>query len=499
MTEPSPPSRPDRFDPVQIIRLRRYGRAEDEHSDAELSWFIQQYTAGAIPDYQMAAWLMACCFRPLSPRETSTLTQCMVDSTPGGPLVWPTKGYPPLVDKHSTGGVGDKVSLILAPLVASLGVRVPMIAGRGLGHTGGTIDKLESIPGFCATLDMEQFQTIVNNIGCCINAAGPELCPADRKMYALRDCTCTVECLPLQTASILCKKIAEHPDSIVLDVKYGNGAFQSTPEQAAQLATSMVQTGHAQGLTPTTAFLTQMHQPLGYAIGNWYEVQECLEIMQPWSQNKNTALNYDLIALVCLQAGQMLLQSGLPQYQHQSLKDLTQLAFDQLKSGHVLPKFCDMALAQGADPPGRDSLWYPDASQLYPGVDICATTAGHVTQIQTMDLGWMTVALGAGRKMAHESVDPYAGILLRVKLGQTVSVGDVLCTLYAPPDKITEAVQQNALACFVLEEENVTTSSPSSLAIVTHQVTLEHGVQELPWEELPTVFHELYPQPSASP
>ena len=255
-------------DPVQMISIRRHGTRE--HTDAELHTWIQQYTAGQVPDYQMAAWLMAVCFHPLSPRETATLTDAMVQSTPGGPLDWSrvwnhqnhslddtkpnqskrhasSSSVPSsprhLVDKHSTGGVGDKVSILLVPLVASLGVAVPMIAGRGLGHTGGTIDKLESIAGFNTQFSStKQFQDRVHHVGCTICAAGPSLCLADQKLYALRDVTSTVQSIPLQTASILCKKIAEHPASLVLDVKYGSGAFQETAREAAELATRYVYT-----------------------------------------------------------------------------------------------------------------------------------------------------------------------------------------------------------------------------------------------------------------
>ena len=256
-------------DPVQMISIRRHGTRE--HTDAELHTWIQQYTAGQVPDYQMAAWLMAVCFHPLSPRETATLTDAMVQSTPSGPLDWssvwnhqnqnqnqlpeqnqsksdaPSSSVPSsprhLVDKHSTGGVGDKVSILLVPLVASLGVAVPMIAGRGLGHTGGTIDKLESIAGFYTQFsNTTTFQDRVHHVGCTICAAGPSLCLADQKLYALRDVTSTVQSIPLQTASILCKKIAEHPASLVLDVKYGSGAFQETAQEAAELATRYVYT-----------------------------------------------------------------------------------------------------------------------------------------------------------------------------------------------------------------------------------------------------------------
>jgi len=506
------------FDPIQVIRKRRYGPGE--HSDEELQWWIESYTNGSVPDYQMAAWLMATCFRPLSRNETAQLTHCMVQSTPGGPLQWNKGTNPPtmaaLVDKHSTGGVGDKVSLILSPLVASLGVGVPMISGRGLGHTGGTIDKLESIPGFDTQLSTADFQRLVAERGAAMAQAGPELCPADRQLYALRDCTSTVESIGLQTASIMCKKIAEHPDSLILDCKYGNGSFQSTAAAAGELAVNMVQTGHANGLEPTVGFLTQMSQPLGTAIGNWLEVQECLEIMELYKTRKpketngtvddnapidisptthvtDARLNYDLICLTCLQAGQMLLQSKLPQYQDQTLSELTQLAYDHLtQKPDTLNMFWDMGKAQGAK---GDSIqdWYPPAAEIYQGVDIVAPTTGRLIEISTTQLGLLAnVSLGAGRKQVHESVDPYAGMLLRCKLGHQVQEGQPMLTLYAPEEKITSAVMEQVARCFTIQQNDNEAAAPLK-PVVTHVVTLEDGVQEMSWEELAPCFHKLYP------
>ena len=331
---------------------------------------------------------------------------------------------------------------------------------------------------------MQQFQENVQRVGCCINAAGPDLCPADRKMYALRDVTCTVECIPLQTASIMCKKIAEHPDSIFLDVKYGTGAFQSTAEGAAELATSMVHTGKANGLNPTTAFLTRMSQPLGYAIGNWYEIQECLEILQ----GQFSKHNYDLVSLVSLQAGQMLLQSGL--FQGKSLDDLTQLAFERLQTGAAVAKFKEMALTQGADPKGTETLWYPSKDKLYHGISVKAPRSGWITDTHNMQLGWMAVALGAGRRMAHESVDPYAGILLDVKIGTHVQEGDTLATLYGPPSKIHQSLLEKTAACFVIQDSD---KELERVPVVTHCVTVKDGVQKLDWDDLPPVFRSIYP------
>jgi len=423
--------------PVEmILRLRKHAsalkqknggktNAEDNddgiYTDEELHSFISMYVRGDIPDYQMSAWLMAVCFCPLTPRETATLTQCYAES--GDLLEWPetlegssssssssssnganskgsskggSKRRPPLVDKHSSGGVGDKISLILAPLVATCGVAVPMIAGRGLGHTGGTIDKLEtSFPGYKVEHSTEDFSAIVlgkgadsPGVGCAIVAAGPELCPADRKIYALRDVTATGSCLSLITASIMSKKIAERPDSLVLDVKHGEGAFMETVEDARLLAESLVAVGEANGLTPTTAFLTDMNHPIGRAVGNWLEVEECIDVMKGNLRHDRLRLGRDLIALVVVQAGQMLYQScgsrtrtrsnssgredagttgaddedendddddddddgaSYRKYARMSLEECIRHAHEVLDSGKVLETFRRMLLAQGAE------------------------------------------------------------------------------------------------------------------------------------------------------
>ncbi|CAB9524674.1 Thymidine phosphorylase [Seminavis robusta] len=288
------------MDPVTMIQIKRCH--DRPHTDKELEWWIQQYTAGSIPEYQMSAWLMAVCWRGLNDRETATLTRAMVES--GERVDWNSTGTCTndslmlLVDKHSTGGVGDKISLVLAPLAACLGAHVPMMAGRGLGHTGGTIDKLESIPGYQTCLSVEAFQSQVKNVGCSIVSPNETLCPADRKLYALRDVTATVSSIPLQTASIMSKKIAENPNMLVLDVKYGAASFQSSSADAELLAHSMIATGQANGVQ-TSAFMTHMDHPIGYAVGNWLEVYECIQLMKTGKGSK------DLITLVVVQTAQL--------------------------------------------------------------------------------------------------------------------------------------------------------------------------------------------------
>ena len=447
------------FNAVQFIRTRRV--ALREHTDEEIAWWIDSYTKKQIPDYQMSAWLMAVCLRGLSARETATLTRCMVQS--GVQIQW-NEPDTYLVDKHSSGGIGDKVSIILTPLVATFdGIAVPMMAGRGLGHTGGTIDKLESIPGFRTDLTVAEFQQTVRSVGCVISTSGPTLCPADRLMYALRDVTDTVTSLPLQTASIMCKKIAEHPDSLVLDVKYGRGAFQADAAAAEKLAASMVATGEANGLCPTTAFLTRMNHPIGRAVGNWLEVKECVQIMR--SGGNDSELSRDLIALVTCQAGQMLLQSG--RFPGQSLEDLVQAARERLDSGAVLDKFVEMVTAQGGD---ASVVIQPDSypfSATHHGA-VVATQSGFIADIDALAVGAVAVELGAGRRVAGEDVDPCAGIWFHVQVGDSVEAGTTMLA-----DVYTNRDSDVLAGCIQRLQEAIkyTKEAVQVPPIITHRVT----------------------------
>lgn len=308
------------------------------HSEEELKWWIESYCANEIQEYQMSAWLMAVCFQGMTELETSLLTKYMVQS--GKVLEWPSDMV--LVDKHSSGGVGDKISLILAPLVVAASnhkVRVPMMAGRGLGHTGGTLDKLESIPGFDVNLSIDKFQSIVKTVGCSIVSATREMVVADRKLYALRDVTSTVSCVPLQTASIICKKIAENPDTLVLDCKYGRAAFQSNVEEVTTLAKRLISVAEENGVSPTTAFLTRMDQPIGTSVGNWLEVKECIDIL------KSGQGSMGLVTLVVVQAAQMLLQGGVSE----DFDECVDLVYTTLQEGKAFTVFRDMVEAQGGD------------------------------------------------------------------------------------------------------------------------------------------------------
>jgi pyrimidine-nucleoside phosphorylase len=440
-------------DPVQMIHTRR--NKLREHTDEEIEWWIASYCRGSIEEYQMSAWLMAVCFNPLSSRETATLTRSMVQS--GVRLDWShlaTKQA--LVDKHSTGGVGDKVSIILAPLVACLGVGVPMMAGRGLGHTGGTIDKLESIVGYRTDLSVDEFQQIVRTVGCAITTTGPDLCPADKKLYALRDVTSTVSSIPLQTASIMCKKIAENPQSLVLDVKYGRGAFQATADDAIELAVSMVSTGQANGLMPTTAFLTRMDHPIGCAVGNWLEVKECIDIMRAGQGSR------DLIELVLMQAGQMLLQSGV--FPDSSFEDCVNKAQDALEEGKALTKFREMVVAQG----GNVSV--VDNAEQYPTAEhsgqVLAQRNGFVAHMDALVVGDVSVQLGAGRRVANAPVNMRAGILLHYTVGDSVTKGDAIATVYTDLGDMMDEAIHRLQSCIEYSDEPLI-----RLPMVTHRVS----------------------------
>ena len=369
-------------------------------------------------DYQMTAWLMAICINGMTDKETATLTEAMIKS--GVEMDWQlydnNNKLSHKVDKHSTGGVGDKVSLILAPLVASFGLTVPMMAGRGLGHTGGTIDKLESISGFRTQYSAKEFAQLLlseGDDGSPLNAAivspSTNMCPADKRMYALRDVTSTVQSLPLQTSSIMSKKIAERPDSLVLDVKFGNGSFNDNVEESLELAKRMIQTGELCGIK-TTALITRMDEPLGCTVGNWLEVKECIDIM---ACNEND-LSKDLIDVTLALSGQMLVQGG----KADTLKQGITMAQANILNGKALKKFRQMVTAQGGD------VSFIDSPEKYPQAKhhckVISPQQGFIESIDSMEIGLTGVLIGAGRKSVEESVDFSAGILFKKKSGMFV-------------------------------------------------------------------------------
>jgi pyrimidine-nucleoside phosphorylase len=439
------------MDPVSMILTKRSN--DRPHTEEELEWWIQQYTNGDIPDYQMSAWLMAVCWRGMDTRETAALTRCMVES--GDQLEWGKGDNAALLlaDKHSTGGVGDKVSLILAPLAACLGAHVPMIAGRGLGHTGGTIDKLESIPGYLTCLTMTEFQEVVQAVGAAIVSPSETLCPADRKLYALRDVTATVSCIPLQAASIMSKKIAEHPHNLVLDVKYGRAAFQESAQQAEVLACSMIAAGQANGVQ-TCAFLTRMDHPIGSAVGNWLEVYECIHIMKTGKGRSN------LVTLAVVQTAQLV----QPLYPDLSWEDLVHKTCETLQSGQVYSKFREMVVAQGGDASYLDQCPPNEATYMH---DILAPGVGFLADINALIAGQVCVRLGAGRTNADDLVDPVAGIWFHAEVGDLVVSGSKIATIYT---NISSTVLKQAAE--MLEKAfQYSDNAMDTPPIISHRVT----------------------------
>ncbi len=410
--------------PVSLIAAKRDG---DALSDADLRALVDGYTEGAVPDYQMSAFLMAAYLNGLSAPEAAALTDAMLHSGTHIDLsaVPGTK-----VGKHSTGGVGDKVSPILVPLVASCGVPVAKLSGRGLGHTGGTLDKLESIPGFRTDLSVEQYRQQVADIGEVIAGQTGEVAPADKKIYALRDVTATVDSIPLIAASIMSKKLAEGNDALVLDVKCGRGAFMKTEADARTLAETLVAIG-AEHNTPVVAVMTNMDVPLGRAVGNWPEIREAIACLR--GEHADSAL----MKIVRGLAGEMIVLGG----QADTPEEGRARARKAIESGTALDRFRSLVEAQGGDSAVVDD---PDAradSAPVAEVTAPADTNGYVADLDALSIGQAAVELGAGRQTKEASVDPVAGLSHLKKPGDRIEEGDVLAQLHAAGDPDLEAVR----------------------------------------------------------
>ena len=406
---------------VDIIIKKRDG---GQLTAKEIRRMVRGAATGRVTDYQLAAWLMAIYFRGMSFTELANLTEAMVHSGEVHDLS-PVPGRK--IDKHSTGGVGDKVSLPLAPLVASAGVPVPMVAGRALGHTGGTLDKLEAIPGFNVHLDAKAFREQLRRIGVAMIGQSERLVPADRKMYALRDVTGTVESIPLIAASIMSKKIAAGIDGLVMDVKTGNGAFMAKEEDAAELARSLVAVGHEVEM-PVVALLTDMDQPLGRAVGNANEVLEAMDILKGAGPG-------DLRELVLALGAEMLvLGRGA-----RSIAAARELLLERIRSGAALEKFGQMVAAQGGDPRIVED---PSALGLgdLPEEVILADREGYIKGFNTRQVGVASMVLGAGRQRIDEDVDHAVGVFVERKIGEQVFSGEPLFrVLYRDSDRMEQA------------------------------------------------------------
>lgn len=395
---------------VDLILRKRGG---EELSVEELQYLVNGYTSGDIPDYQMSAFLMATYFNGMTDRELSALTECMMQS---GEVLSLSDIPGVKVDKHSTGGVGDKTSLICAPIAAAAGVPVPMISGRGLGHTGGTLDKLESIPGFRTDLTVDQFRAQLLELGLCFIGQSDEISPADKRLYALRDVTGTVESIPLIASSIMSKKMAEGIDALVLDVKVGNGAFMKKQVDARRLAQAMVGIGRRLD-KKVQALITDMNQPLGYAIGNALEVMEVSQTLQKAGPADLTRLSLELAARM------IFLGKITP-----TLDDARKLAEDKLMDGSAYRKFKQVVQAQGGNPQALDRFeLLPNATGMR---EILSPRAGFVSAIMAEDIGRASQMMGAGRARKEDVIDPAVGVILEVKVGEKVEAGSVLCRLY---------------------------------------------------------------------
>ncbi len=397
------------MDTIDVIRTKRDGH---RLSDAQIDWVIDAYTRGDVAEEQMAALAMAIFWRGMDRAEIARWTQAMIDS--GETMSFADLGKP-TTDKHSTGGVGDKITLPLAPLVASFGVAVPQLSGRGLGHTGGTLDKLEAIPGWRADVTNTQLMEILRDVGAVICAAGAGLAPADKKLYALRDITCTVDSIPLIASSIMSKKIAEGTGALTLDVKVGSGAFMKELEMARELASTMVSLGKDAGVE-TVAFLTDMSSPLGRCIGNSLEVRESVEVLAGGGPS-------DVVELTCTLARQMLALAGQPDADVEAA----------LRDGRAMDVWRRMIAAQGGDPDAP----LPVASHTE---DVVAERDGVLTRLDALDVGVASWRLGAGRARKEDPVQLTAGIEIHVEPGERVRAGQRLLTLHTDtPERFERA------------------------------------------------------------
>lgn len=420
MTDPN--SATSTFRAIDVIRRKRDGV---ELTSGEIEALVSAYTRGDIPDYQVSAWLMAVVLRGMTRQETTALTDAMLRSGEVLDLSFlPAKK----IDKHSTGGVGDKTSLVLAPLVAAAGVAVPMISGRGLGHTGGTLDKLEAIPGFNVNLPVAEFRRVLQVCGCAMIGQTAEIAPADRKLYALRDVTGTVESPYLICASIMSKKLAEGIDSLVLDVKTGSGAFMKSEKDAAFLAELMVETGERMG-KQVVALITDMDQPLGNMIGNALEVVEVIEVLRGTGPE-------DLRELCLHLAGWMLLLGGVSK----TVAEGTQISTQLISSGKALERFRQMVELQGGDVRVID-----DTTRLLQArqtLKVLSAKSGFVSLMQCEQIGTACVILGGGRERKEDSVDPAVGIVLHKKVGDRVGAQEAIATVHYNSEDRAERARQ---------------------------------------------------------
>jgi pyrimidine-nucleoside phosphorylase len=422
---------------------------------------VNGYLAGDLPDYQLSAFLMACYFRGMTGEETMAFTEIMLHS---GKIV-DLSAIPGIkVDKHSTGGVGDKVSLIAAPIAAACGVPVPMISGRSLGHTGGTLDKLEAIPGFRTNLSITEYKQVIAKTGLVMIGQTKEIAPADKKLYALRDVTATIECIPLIAASIMSKKLAEGIDALVLDVKTGRGAFMKNYEDAGKLASVLVDIGQRFG-KETVGFITDMSQPLGVAIGNWTEVVESVECLR--GERGTNDSSSDLMEVTHVLSGAMLLLGK----KAATLEEGMERSKKAISDGSAYRKFLELVSAQGGTVEAIENLeGYPFSAH---SIELKADQDGFVAGIDPLETGLTAVALGAGRTKIDEPVDPKAGIVLKKKVGDAVETGETLAVFFTEREEAISASRVRLAKAF-----QITPQKPPKKKSILAQVTAS-GIQPL--------------------
>ena len=438
--------------PIDLIRKKRDG---GELSSDEVQFLIQAYTRDEIPDYQMAAWLMAVVIRGMTRGELSALTAAMLNS---GETIDLSDLPGTKVDKHSTGGVGDKTSLIIAPLVAAAGVPVPMISGRGLGHTGGTLDKLQSIPGFNVNLSLSEFRRVVGTCGCALIGQTAEIAPADKRLYALRDVTATVESPYLICASIMSKKLAEGIDGLVLDVKTGSGAFMKTEKESIFLAELMVETGKQMG-KKMVALITDMDQPLGWKVGNALEIEECIEVMKGGGPTDLRELCLELAAWMLYLAGRTT-----------SVNHGRELAVEIISSQSALEKFREIIWLQGGDSSVIDDpARLPQAQHRLP---ILSPATGFVGAIHCEQVGIASLVLGGGREKKEDAIDPAVGLVLHKKVGDPVHAGEPLCTIRYNSDARLRDVRRLLEQAYRIAEQ-----PPLEVRPLVHRVISGQGAQ----------------------
>ncbi len=440
---------------VEIIRKKRDGQ---KLSRQEMELLIKGYVEGKIPDYQMSSFLMAVYFNKMDFDETTVFTDIMLNSG----IVVDLSSIPGIkVDKHSTGGIGDKVSIILAPMVAACSIPVPMISGRGLGHTGGTLDKLESIPGFRTNLSLEEYKSVIADIGLVMIGQTNEIAPADKKMYALRDVTGTVECIPLIAGSIMSKKLAEGIDALVLDIKTGRGAFMQTKEAAIDLAKTLIAIGTQFGKR-TIGFLTDMSQPLGNAVGNWLEIAECVECLR----GKNVP---DLMEVTYLLSGAMVMLGG----KAKTIDEGIVKCKETIENGKAFQKFLEMVERQGGDISFiQDLTKYPKSKFTK---EIKSEANGFIVNIDALEVGMTGIQIGAGRMKVDDLIDMKAGIYFYKKVGDSVITGDTIAVIYCDDNGKLE------IAANRLEQAISVGDKPITSPRLIHALIDEHGVHE--WKD----------------